>query len=100
MTLVAARVLAILSLAGVWVVEIGARRAQTVAPGLIEWRLEAGFAPLSRLPDAAAAASTWMPQPDGGELESFGKWYIRVSADGRSPYASLLDSPRNPWDHT
>jgi hypothetical protein len=72
--------------------------AQTAAPPVLEWKVEAGFGPFSGLPDPTAAAATWMPRPEAEGLESFGRWYVRVSAEGQSPYAALLDSPRNPWD--
>jgi hypothetical protein len=74
-------------------------RAQAPYPQrLIEWQVEAGFAPFARLPNSAAAAATWMPRVEAGTVESFAHWYRRVSVEGRSPYASLLDSPSNPWD--
>ncbi|MGE0361151.1 MAG: hypothetical protein AB7H93_09905 [Vicinamibacterales bacterium] len=77
----------------------GGTRAQTTSNlAIIEWKVEAGFSPFAALPDAAAVSATWLPRAVGGTLESFAQWYNRVSVEGRSPYAALLDSPRNPWD--
>lgn len=88
------------SVALMLLVGLGAELTRAQAPAnqaAIEWKVEAGFAPLAALPDVAVAAA-WMPQAAGGTLESFAQWYDRVSLAGRSPYAALLDSTDNPWD--
>jgi hypothetical protein len=79
----------------------GQMQAQTPAAEVaIEWKVEAGFGPFSVLPDSAAVVATWMPVSKDGVIESFAAWYVRVSAEGRSPYAVMPESPRNPWDST
>jgi lysophospholipase L1-like esterase len=88
-----------LLLAALWSPANGGAGQTSIVKPAIEWRIEAGFAPLAHLAAPAAASTKWLPAVDtSGTIESFEQWYRRTSTAGESPYVEFLDSNRNPWN--